>query len=282
MILKKNEKLAPYTSFKIGGRTPLMFIPESQKDMLDLLKRFRETGEKYYVLGNGSNILINDKGIDRVVVNNKQSCDFINFQKNGIVEVGSSFDMREFIRLCVDEKLKVFTDLITIPASIGGAVYMNAGRGGNKVCVSDFLLSVKFFDGERIRELKKDDCLFSYRYSIFHQHQDWLILSAKFQFDYQAREAGAKKMLERINLVKERSYFKHHSAGSIFKKRNHLIMKIVKGLKIGNAGYSKFDENVILNFGSATFKDVSRLINLVKFLHFIFFKKCKLEIKIWG
>jgi UDP-N-acetylmuramate dehydrogenase len=282
MILKKNEKLAPYTSFRIGGTTPLMFIPESQEEFIGLLKEFKARGKKYYILGNGSNILIDDRGVERIVINNRKSCDFITFQKNGIVEVGSSFDIRKFIRLCVDEKLKVFTDLITIPASMGGAVYMNAGMGGNKVCVSDFLLSVKIFDGVQVKELKKNDCLFSYRQSIFHQHQDWLILSAKFQFDYQDKKTGMKKILERIMSVKGRSYFKYHSAGSIFKKENHLIIKMVKGLKIGGAGYSKSDENIILNFGNAKFKDVLRLINLVKCLHFIFLKKCKLEIEIWS
>ena len=279
MIIKTNEILAPYTTFKIGGKTPKMFIPESKEELIGLIEEFRKQNKEYYLLGNGSNILINDQGIGREIINNRQSCKFINFKEGGIVEVGSSFKLGEFIRLCVNNNLKVFTKLITIPGTIGGAVYMNAGR--SKVSISDYLLSVEVFNGKEIKSLKKEDCHFSHRYSVFHEYKNWIVLSTKYKFDYQSKEEGIKKMSEEINFKKDLSYFKYPSAGSVFKDKHDFIMRILKGFKIGDAQYSKSDDNSILNLGKAKFKDVVKLINLAKFLHFITFQKCALEIEIW-
>lgn len=279
MIVKPNEILAPYTTFKIGGKTPAMFIPETSNELIDLVKKFKKENKKYYLLGNGSNILIDDRGINRVVINNRQSCSFIDFQKGGIAQVGSSVGLGEFIRACVNNNLKVFTKLITIPGTMGGAIYMNAGR--NRESISDYLLSVEIFDGKEIKKLKKEDCKFSHRHSIFHEHKDWIILNAEYKFAYQSKEKGFEEMSKEMSLVKDFSYFKYPSAGSIFKDKNDFIMRMVKGLKMGNAEYSKTDDNSILNLSNAKLKDVTRLINLVKFFHFISFQKCALEIEIW-
>lgn len=279
MITKSNEILAPHTTFKIGGPTPVMYIPESEEELINLIKEFKQGNKKYYILGNGSNILVNDQIIEREVINNRRALDFVNFKGDGLVEVGSSMVLAKFIKLCVNNNLKAFTELITIPGTIGGAIYMNAGR--KRVCISDCLLSVRVFDGKEIRELKKEDCQFSHRYSIFHKQKDWIILSAQYKFDYQPKEEGIKQMSKEINLAKGYSYFNYPSAGSIFKEKNDFIMRLLKGLKIGNAQYSKSDANAILNLGGAKFEDVMRLINIAKFLHFITFQKCQLEIEIW-
>lgn len=279
MIVKPNEKLAPYTTFKIGGATPNMHIPETSQELISLVKDFKEKNKKYYILANGSNILINDQGIKTDVINTRKACSFIDFNDQSIIEVGSSVKLAEFIRICIDNDLKIFTKLITIPGTVGGALYMNAGR--NKEEISNNLLSVKIFDGKQIKELNKEDCRFSHRYSVFHKHKDWVILSARYNFRHQSKEQGLGQISEELQLAKRFSYFKYPSTGSIFKNKHDFIMKILKGVKIGNAGYSKTDDNSILNLGNAKFKDIVILINLAKFLHFITFQKCTLEIEIW-
>lgn len=282
MIIKENEILSPYTSFKIGGSTPKMFIPESVEELIGVIKKLNLENKNYYILGNGTNILINGNGVKEYIVNNRKACDFINFFDNGEVEAGSSCNTRRFIKMCVEKNLAAFTDLISIPGSIGGAICMNAGKGGGKVSVSDNIVDVKFFDGDNIKTINKDNCRFGYRYSIFQKKKDWIIISAKFKFGSGSREIGEKRIYKRMEEVKNKTYFKFNSAGSIFKNYNYRIMALLKGLKIGGAQYSGDDLNSILNLGKATFKDVIRLINIAKFLHFIFFKKSKLEIKIWN
>jgi len=255
MIIKKNELLAPYTSFKIGGRTPKMYIPQNQRELIDLIKELNKNKEDYYILGNGTNILINDKGTKKSIINIREACNFIHFLEGGVVEVGSSFDLRKFIRSCVARNLKAPTQLVSIPATIGGAIYMNAGRGDKKISISENLLDVEIFDTKKTKILTKDECDFNYRYSIFHRKKNWVIL--------------------------RRTYFKHPSAGSIFKCFNFKIMKILKGLRVGDAAFSKKDLNVILNLGNAKYYQVKILINLARALHFLLFKKCELEIEIW-
>jgi len=281
MIIKKNELLAPYTSFKIGGRTPKMYIPQNQRELIDLIKELNKNKEDYYILGNGTNILINDKGTKKSIINIREACNFIHFLEGGVVEVGSSFDLRKFIRSCVARNLKAPTQLVSIPATIGGAIYMNAGRGDKKISISENLLDVEIFDTKKTKILTKDECDFNYRYSIFHRKKNWVILRARFKFNFQEKNIGIKEINETLKAVRDRTYFKHPSAGSIFKCFNFKIMKILKGLRVGDAAFSKKDLNVILNLGNAKYYQVKILINLARALHFLLFKKCELEIEIW-
>jgi UDP-N-acetylmuramate dehydrogenase len=205
MLIKENEHLERYVTFRIGGYTSKMYIPESEEELIEVVTNFNNRREKYYLLGNGSNVLITDKMLSRKVILNTKSCNYINFKENGIVEVGASVDIRKLIKQGLEKNLEIPVALYTIPATMGGAIFQNASRGSFKVSISDNLLSVKYFDGEKICTFTKEECKFKWRYSIFHEHRNWVILGATFQFNKQSKEIGEKKLKESLDAAAEKS-----------------------------------------------------------------------------
>lgn len=281
MLVKENEILAPYVTFRIGGSTPQMIVPETEEELISLIKDFKERKEKYYLLGNGSNVLITDNNLSRKVILNKKACDYIKFKDKGIVEVGSSVDIRNLIDRLIEHNLESFVALYTIPATVGGAIFQNASRNSFKVGISDNLIYVRYFDGEVIRTISKEECQFSWRHSIFHEHRNWVILSAVFQFNEQPKEVGKERRKASTKAASNKSYRKHHSAGSVFKIKCLKILEFLKGIRLGDAEFSPTTVNTIHNLGKAKFKDVKRLIFLAKLVHKICLKKVELEIEIW-
>ena len=281
MLVKENEPLERYTTFRIGGCTPKMYIPESESELISLIKDFDLRKEKYYLLGNGSNVLITDKVLTRPVILNTKSCDYINFQNEGIVDVGASVDIRKLVKKLIEKELKSPVALYTIPGTLGGAIFQNASRGSFKVSISDNLLSVRYFDGEKIATITKKEGKFRWRYSIFQKQRNWTILSATFQFSQQSQEISQEELNRSLDAAADKSYRKYFSAGSVFKTKSPQIMQTFAGFRLGNAEYSATTPNTIHNLGKAKFHDVMLLIFLVKLLHWLRFKKIKIEIDIW-
>lgn len=278
MLVKENEILAPYVTFRIGGSTPRMLIPESEEELIAVIKDFKERGEKYYLLGNGSNVLITDNTLSRKVLLNKKACDYIKFKEKGIVEVGSSVDIRNLIDRLIEHNLESPVALYTIPATVGGAIFQNASQNSFKVSISDNLIYVKYFDGEAIRTIPKEESKFSWRYFIFHEYRNWVILSGGFQFKEQYKEVGKEKRKESIKAASDKSYRKHYSAGSVFKIKSLKVLKFLKSIRFGDAEFSPNTINTIHNLGKAKFKDVKRLIFLAKLAHKLCRKRVELEI----
>jgi len=277
MIIKELEDLKKYSSFRIGGLARKMFIPENINELISLTSKFGWRG--YHLIGNGTNVLFTDGIVDKPIINLKKIATNISVDHDGI-EVGASFDLRKFISYCVENELNVPVHLATIPGSIGGAIYMNAARGGGKGQISDGIISVKCLRNGKIVTLNKNDCLFGYRDSVFHKNND-IILSARFKYQKISRELAQKHLKDALVVLKEKDYFKYPSAGSVFKKYNHAIMRLLKGLRIGNAKYSSKDINSIINLGNAKFIHVMTLINIARVLHLLLLQKCRLEIIIF-
>jgi len=274
----RDEPLSKHTTFKIGGAPEELVIPENENELVEEIKRCEKERIKYRILGNGSNLLVDDRGLDEVVIKNTEACTKIEKESN-VVKIGSSVSLQKFVKFCVDNELEGMEYLFSVPATVGGAIYMNAGRGKkHNLSISDNLKTVKVFDGDEIRELKKEKCEFGFRKSIFQKKKDWVILEAKFELEEQSREIGEKKINERKEKVKDWSIYKHPSAGSVFKQRSYLAKKLLNGLRIGDA---KLNGNFIYNLGNASFDDVMWLINLSRMLSYITLKKPELEIEIW-
>jgi len=279
MIIKKDVSIAKYTTFRIGGVTPCLYIPEEKEELCDLLKDLTKKQEKFFILGNGSNVLIKDGNLDFSIIVNTKVADFYK-QEEGYVEVGSSLDLRKFVTLLHKDGLRSFAGFMTIPGTIGGAIVMNAGRNSYKDCISDHLLSVKYFDGKKICEIKKDDCHFSYRYSIFQKNYDWYILSATFKIPKEDSNISQKNIQKSLEDGRDKIYRKYYSAGSVFKVFSHKIVKFLSGIRIGDAYIPKENINTIVNKGKAKYWQVRFLLFFVVFLHKILFQKIELEIKI--
>ncbi len=274
----RNEPLYKHTTFRIGGPAELFLIPESEEELLESIRICKEKGMEYRILGRGSNLLVNDKGIKGAVTKNTEACTHL--EKDGhFVRVGSSVSLQKFVRFCVENSLEGMEYLYSVPATVGGAIYMNAGRGRkHNLSISDALISVRVFDGDKVMELKKEECGFDYRYSIFHEHKDWIILGAKFELEDQPKEIGEQKIKERMKFVKDSQNRRYPNAGSIFKKKPGFALRIVNGCRIGGA---QIKGNWISNIDGASFKDVLWLIRLSRLFSYLSLTKPELEIEIW-
>lgn len=257
-----------------------LYEPESEEELRQILKQFHSSCRQYHLLGGGSNVLMPER-IDNVISLRSMPSDI--FIEGRIVRVGASMPIQRLIRLSQKKNLGGLEFLFTLPCQVGGAIYMNAGRGGHQSeCISDYLKSVTYIDANTgdIHSLSKEQCLFSYRKSIF-QKKDWVILSAELELENKSSEIvqqDIEKRLERSRIFLDAG---KPSCGSVFCKYNSHIMKLLMGLRIGNAQYSKKTINWISNIGAARYVDVLRLIRVAIFLHRITFQDYMVEIRIW-
>lgn len=256
--LQKNRNLSEFSTFGIGGPIALfteVSTPEEMEEafQIDLPK---------LVIGKGSNSLFSDEGFSGLAILNKIS--FCNWSES-VVTAGSGYS---FSLLGVQSARKQLSGLefaSGIPATVGGAVFMNAGASGKETCES--LKSVLYFDGKVRKEFLRKDLEFSYRHSPF-QKMNGVILSATFSLT--PLPSARQKQLEIIDYRMKTQPLKDMSAGCVFRNplggsAGELIDRCgLKGLKVGGAKVSEVHANFIVNAEKATANDVKNLIRLVQ------------------
>lgn len=278
---RTTEPLAEHTWLKIGGPAEIA-IPESEAELVDLLRECHETGRAYRLLGNGSNLLVNDDGVDELVIKTTEAATTLEIEGNRVV-AGASVMIPQFVTACIDADLGGYEFLYSVPGTIGGAIYMNAGRGASYgKTIADHLESVTVFaEGER-RTLTVDELDLSHRHTVFHDNEDWVVLSATFDMPDQPREEGRRLAKERMAKVEERERTRPN-AGSVFKSGARLPLHKVppNGLSVGDARFVA--TNRICHDGAATYRDVRRLVTLATWLHRLVppFKAPDLEWIVW-
>lgn len=254
---QKNRSLSEFSTFAIGG--PIADFVEV--NTIEEMEEAMCVDRPKMVIGKGSNCLFDDRGFDGLVILNK--VDFCDWHENE-VRVGSGYS---FSLLGVQTARKGFSGLefaSGIPATVGGAVFMNAGANGKETC--DSLKSVLYFDGIR-RELRREELKFSYRKSPF-QGMSGAILSATFAL---TPLADARKLqLQIVDYRMKTQPLKERSAGCIFRNPPNgsagaLIDRCgLKGIQVGGAKVSEVHANFIVNSGGASSRDVKELIRLVQ------------------
>ncbi|GAB5411951.1 MAG: UDP-N-acetylmuramate dehydrogenase [Chlamydiales bacterium] len=258
----ENIPLSKYTTFGIGG--PARFFAEvtSTEQMQEVLKAAGEL--PIFFLGNGSNILFDDRGFDGLVILNR-----IQFfeQSGGRFSVGAGFNFSLLGSKVSRLGFGGMEFASGIPGSVGGAIFMNAGANGFET--TDFLQKVHFVDRKGVlHEFEKSELAFSYRTSPFHK-MEGAIVSAVFQLEEcnQAR----KRRQDIVRYRQETQPYGEKSAGCIFRNpeggsAGALIEQAgLKGLQVGGARVSEKHANFIVNpEGKANAKDVLRLMDLVK------------------
>lgn len=281
MIVLHDELMSKHTTFRIGGPAEIMLIPESEEELLNAVKDCMALGRPYRILGNGSNLLVSDQGVKDYVINNERACSKLDI-KDGVIYVGSSVKLQLFIRFCVNQERAGCEYLFSVPATVGGAIYMNAGRGQQfNRQISDYLVSVRVFNGSEIVDIPRKDCKFTYRKSIFHKQKNWLILGAYFNPPIQRRQLGETNIKERMAFTKQAQDYNYPTAGSVFKSARHSVFSLVRGLKFGKAQYSAKTTNWINNLGGAKAKDVLALMRVVEIFNGLTFKRAEREIIFW-
>lgn len=286
MKILENEILKKYTTIKIGGIAKKIYIPESIEELIDTLVKSKN--EKLYLIGGGSNLLINDKKLFEKVILLKKFNKVIEKLENNKYYVGASVPLVKLIKTTAKDGYGGIEYLYSLPALVGGAIFMNAGRGRKfNLSISDFIETVHVYDCNLEKEvlLKKEDCLFSYRKSIFHIEKDrFIILGATFKFEYTTEKVSSERIKNRIKYVKGLQDSSGHNFGSVFNTYNKYLMYLIKLVypkKSKGITFSKKTSNWLLNKGTGNYTEAIRLIKKVEFIHKVFFQKSKLEVIIW-
>lgn len=283
-----DEPMKKHTSFKIGGKADYFIKAETVDELSYILKYIKEKKMPITIIGNGSNILVSDKGIRGAVIKiDIQDLEIERLQDNIQISVGAGYKLMALAIKLKDEGISGLEELAGIPGSIGGAVYMNAGAYGKEI--KDINISTKCMDLEgNIFELSNQEQKFSYRNSIFNE-KEYIILQTKLKLQYGKKQEIEEKMNNYLKQRKEKQPLQYPSAGSSFKRKDGIITaKLIdecglKGYKIGGAKVSEKHCGFIINYEDATAKDVIDLIEYVKKRVYEKYKiKIEEEIKIIG
>jgi len=259
-----NEVLAPYTTFRIGGVADYFVEPVDSEDAANIIKYAIVHAVPYYVLGNGSNILISDNGIRGIVINLISGFSFLKHE-DGIITAGSGVKIAKFVDYCIQNGYSGVEMLAGIPATIGGALVMNAGCYGGET--ADYVTGVTLIrDGNLLVQTKKE-CEFGYRKSNL---KGTVILEAKFHLPLGKIEETSKKRKELLLKRNESQPVEIPNAGCIFKNPagQHAAVLIeqcgLKGLAYGGAMVSPKHANFIINAQNATANDVIELVKIIR------------------
>lgn len=260
----KDFYLTNYNTLKIKSIAKEFYIPDNYGEMISLLKKFKDKNP--IILGNGSNVLFSSCGVDEPIIYTGS----INSIKvhNNVLEVECGAKVQTLSKTALNNSLSGFEFLIGIPASLGGAIYMNAGAHGQTI--SDYLTSVKVYDIEenKIKTLKKDELDFSYRHSILKE-KPYVLISAKFELIKKDKAEIKAKMDENLIFRKNRQpNLALPNAGSVFKNPNNcefsagaLIDKCgFRGYSLGGCQVYENHCNFIINKDHAKSEDYVKLI----------------------
>lgn len=264
LSIRENIPLKEFCTFGIGGHARFFIVVRTPEEMQHAILWCKQQNLDYFILGKGSNCLFDDQGFNGTVIHNK--IEFLKETNPGIFHVGSGYS---FALLGVQTARKGWGGLefaSGIPATVGGAVYMNAGANGSET--AQYLYSVDFVDDDGILKiLQKNDLRFSYRHSPF-QNIRGAIVGATFALISQ--QDARKKQIEIINKRKQTQPYGEMSAGCIFlnppgENAGAIIDKCgLKGFKIGDAEVSYVHANFLINKSNATCREMQNLIASVK------------------
>ena len=260
-----NEPMKKHTSFKIGGNADVLFLPKNKLDVIKVIKFCTENHIKYFVMGNGTNLLVSDAGFRGVIIkiNKKMNAIKINYEKKEIwAEAGILLSI--LANQALENNFSGMEFASGIPGTLGGAICMNAGAYGHEI--KDIFVSAEVLYKDKIKIM--EDLKFDYRKSLIDK--DYVVLSAKIKLNAGSYDEIKNKMDEYKIKRKNSQPLDFFNAGSTFKRpKNNFAGKLIMdaGLadyKIGGACVSKKHCGFIINLGNATAKDVLDLISYVK------------------
>ena len=270
--LTRNEPLAPYTTFKIGGPADLLFEADSADALADAIVTARRAKVPYFVLGLGANVLIADKGVRGLVIRNGAS--HFTLGDNGRLWVESGAVMAKIIPEAVRRGWSGLEHYVGIPSTVGGAVWQNlhflspAPERERTMFIAEVVESAELLTEESERRtVDRDYMAFGYDDTIFHHRKDFA-LAVTFLLERKDPYVMHRIMQENLSWRGARHPWLewHPSAGSIFKKiegvgAGRLVDQCgLKGFHVGDAQISSIHANIMVNLGRATSADVIGLI----------------------
>ena len=281
LTLRAGAPLAELTRFGIGGAADLLAETSDSLAFVAAIRACRAAGIPFYIIGDGSNLIVSDRGYRGVV---------LRLASKGLVAAGTCIvadagaPLQALVDAAIDRGLAGLETLTGIPGSVGAAVYGNAGAYGHSL--SERVTGVELFDGETIRTLAHADCEFEYRESVFKRHKDWIILRVTLQLE-PGDGAALRARADEIRRVRDEKFPPTmRCAGSIFK--NLLVANLppevvagippqairegkmaaayfldqvgAKGMRRNGIQVADYHANLIYNAGGGTADDLRAII----------------------
>lgn len=268
--LRENESLARYTSARIGGPAEFLLFADSADELAEQVRTGWQLGMKVFILGGGANVLVSDSGFrGLVLVNRARRVEFNEDRETVVVRAESGVNLGVLARLCVARGLAGLEWAATVPGTIGGAVYGNAGAHGGDIAGSLRMAEILQHDGT-VREWSNEELEFGYRTSALKRQRNGrnhVVLAAEMALTRGDAQALQAKVDEGI-AHRKRTQPPGASLGSMFKNppgdyAGRLIDAAgLKGKRIGGAEISTLHANFFVNLGECRASEVFALIHL--------------------
>ena len=264
-----DELMSRHTSFRIGGPARRMAYPNSCEQMVALMEIAAECDAKPLVIGKGTNLLVADEGLDRLVIDTSEMNRMEQGKEPFVLLADAGVSLARLADFACKQGMAGLEFAHGIPGTVGGAVCMNAGAydGEMKQVIEQVTV---YFPGEGVREIAGADMEFSYRHSLLSDRPDAVVLSAVFRLKPGDPEVVRERMRELMARRKASQPLEFPSAGSTFKRPTGYFAGTLidqnglKGLTVGGAQVSEKHAGFVINVGGATFKDVTGLIEAVQ------------------
>lgn len=283
-----NEPMSKHTSLKIGGIADFFVKVSNITELKFVLELSKKNKIPLTIIGNGTNLLVRDKGIRGIVL--KPEFNEFKVERNkdkAFITVGAGFPVGKLANIALKEELSGLEFLAGIPGTIGGAIRMNAGAYGKEM--KDIVVSTKYMQKDgKIKKINLEEHNFSYRNSTFSK-LDVIILETVIEVDYGKNEEIQNKINEYMTSRIEKQPLDLPNAGSTFKRLEDIpTAKLIddcglKGYRVGDAAISEKHAGFVVNLGNAKAVEVIELINYIKEqVKIKFNKNIELEILVIG
>ena len=263
-----DEPMSRHTSFRIGGPAKRMACPASGEQLVLLMGFAQERGIRTLVIGNGTNLLAPDEGLDALVIDTSAAMHAMEARGDGRISAAAGVSLARLADFACRQGLTGLEFAHGIPGTLGGAVCMNAGAYGGEM--RQVLESVTALFPDGVRTLRLEELDLGYRHSLFTDHPEAVVLSAVVHLQPGDPETIRAQMRQLMDRRKASQPLEWPSAGSTFKRpegyfAGTLIEQCgLKGLTVGGAQVSEKHAGFLINTGGATCADVMELIRQVQ------------------
>ncbi|MFI3303757.1 MAG: FAD-binding protein [Rikenellaceae bacterium] len=278
----ENIDLCKFNTMRLHSIARVVYIPHNEEELVAVCRELMGRGERFYTLSAGSNVIFAER-VETAIISLMRVDESITRNCRGEIVCGASVRIQSLINYLQGVDLGGIEYLYSLPASVGGATYMNAGRGrSHNRSISDYVVSARYLDLDdlTIKEIYDVGAESGYRTSVF-QRLNCVILSVTFKFSPQLASKSDELIKERLSYTKRVQPTELPSSGSVFSRYNRYTMYLLRGMRCGGALYSKRTNNWISNLGGAIPNDVMRLIDRAIRLHRLLGQSCKLELRIY-
>jgi len=270
MKMAHDEPMSRHTSFRVGGPAARMAFPANGEQVVLLQGFAEECGIEPLVIGNGTNLLVADEGLDRLVIDTSEAMHSICLEEDGVtITADAGVSLARLADFACKQGLTGLEFAHGIPGTLGGAVCMNAGAyGGEMQQVIDHVTLL--FPEEGIRTLTCEEMKFSYRRSLLNEFPNAIVLKASVQLSAGDPESIRETMRDLMQRRKNSQPLEWPSAGSTFKRpEGYFAAALIdqcglKGFTVGGAQVSEKHAGFVINRGGATFADIMELIAQVQ------------------